>query len=125
MQNSASRANSSEAVGNWNYTLSKDVLGDRAGDVGIRLRFMSDLAPVQQAMSLWFAAIDKEQYSEYRSRLDFLVQGVFIRALGSMRIVPNGLQRTWECPRSKSPMTKLSWASLRSVISVSTSSVPV
>lgn len=48
------------------------MLGNRAGDVGVRLRFLSGLAPAQQAMSLWFEAIDKEKYKMYRSQVDFM-----------------------------------------------------
>ena len=58
--------------GPWNHLLSRDVLGNRGTDVNLRLRFLVEMAPVQQAMSLWFEAIDEDRYKLYRGHVDFL-----------------------------------------------------
>lgn len=38
------------------------------------MRFLQDIAPVQQAVSLWFEAIDKVKYKSYRDQVDMMVK---------------------------------------------------
>lgn len=58
--------------GPWNQQLSSDIWGKGPAKFGFRLRFLMDIAPVQQIMSLWFEAIDPAQYKEYRDHVDLM-----------------------------------------------------
>jgi hypothetical protein len=49
--------------------LSSDVFGKVPAEFGFRLRFLSDLALVQEIMSLWFETIGTKQYKEYKSHV--------------------------------------------------------
>lgn len=60
--------------GPWNHTLSRDILKSPQYKFGFRIRFLSDVAPLQQTMSLWHEVVDKKRYLDYRQQVDFLAK---------------------------------------------------
>ncbi|KAK0122410.1 hypothetical protein ONS95_010649 [Cadophora gregata] len=54
----------------WEHSLSSDILGLHPGKFGARVKFLVDMAPIHQAMSLWFEAIDRQRYKTYREQVD-------------------------------------------------------
>ncbi|PVH80933.1 hypothetical protein DL98DRAFT_654382 [Cadophora sp. DSE1049] len=58
----------------WGHSLSSDILGQYPGDFGARMRFLADMAPVQQAISLWFETIDRQRYKSYRQQVDLMTK---------------------------------------------------
>ncbi|KAE8440977.1 hypothetical protein EG329_006140 [Mollisiaceae sp. DMI_Dod_QoI] len=57
--------------GPWNHSLSNDVVGKKM-DIGFRFRFLADMAPIQQMMSLWFEVIDPVRYKIFKGHVDMM-----------------------------------------------------
>lgn len=68
----AYRGHFSSIAGPYGHVLSRDILGEGAWDFGIRARYLANMAPVHQAISLWFETIDKPRYEECRLLVDKL-----------------------------------------------------
>lgn len=70
----AYRGHFSSIAGPYGHVLSRDILGEGAWDFGIRARYLANMAPVHQAISLWFETIDNERYHECRALVDKLAE---------------------------------------------------